>query len=144
MKSLIVFTAFLLNLLPLSVFADEADSRTALAVSADEKTEILAGMRNNLLSVQQILAALAEEDFATVEQIAGELGKMDHSEEILQRRKKMPESYRSIGPSLHQGFQALSRDARDFGDVQHSLAQLSEVMGICTGCHHNYRLHVAD
>lgn len=45
---------------------------------------------------------------------------------------------------MHLGFQDVARDARDFGDVQHSLAQVSSVMNKCITCHSSYRLIVAD
>jgi len=101
-------------------------------------------MRKNLITIQKFISALSKEDFDTVEQLAGELGSMDHSEEALGRRNSMPEGYRSYGPRLHMGFQALSRDARDFGDAQHSLGQLAEVMGTCITCHQSYRLVVSE
>ncbi len=142
MKFSITVFVFTLIFFSNNIFADNIDGRVAIKVSAKVKIQILEDMRKNLTSIQLIVAALANEDFEQVVKIAGELGSMDHTEEAMMRRKSLSEEYRSLGPQLHMGFQSLSRDARDFGDVQHSLGQLSNVMNVCVACHQGYRLEV--
>jgi len=142
MKSLITTVTFALVLISNQILAEDLDRRIAIKAPVNVKQQILKDMRKNLTSIQQIVMALANEDFEQVGKIAGELGSMDHSEEAMERRKLMSEEYRSLGPQLHMGFQSLSRDARDFGDVQHSLGQLSDVMNTCIACHQGYRLEV--
>ncbi len=142
MKFSITVFVFTLIFFSNNIFADNIDGRVAIKVSAKVKIQILEDMRKNLTSIQLIVAALANEDFEQVVKIAGELGSMDHTEEAMMRRKSLSEEYRSLGPQLHMGFQSLSRDARDFGDVQHSLGQLSNVMNVCVACHQGYRLEI--
>ncbi|MBT3723385.1 MAG: hypothetical protein HOM14_17745 [Gammaproteobacteria bacterium] len=142
MKFSITVFVFTLIFFSNNIFADNIDGRVAIKVSSKVKIQILEDMRKNLTSIQLIVAALANEDFEQVVKIAGELGSMDHTEEAMMRRKSLSEEYRSLGPQLHMGFQSLSRDARDFGDVQHSLGQLSNVMNVCVACHQGYRLEV--
>jgi len=142
MKFSITVFVFTLIFFSNNIFADNIDGRVAIKVSAKVKIQILEDMRKNLTSIQLIVAALAKEDFEQVVKVAGELGSMDHTEEAMMRRKSLSDEYRALGPQLHMGFQSLSRDARDFGDVQHSLGQLSDVMNVCVACHQGYRLEV--
>ncbi|MES9877832.1 MAG: hypothetical protein ABW162_05675 [Candidatus Sedimenticola sp. PURPLELP] len=138
-----VFSLVLFGL-SLPVLAETTDHRTAIKIPAKFKPQILADMRKNLETIQGIVVALSSENFDRVAELASELGSMDHSDEVIQRRTLMPEAYRGLGPQMHLGFQAIARDARDFGDVNHSLEQLAALMAICTSCHANYRLEVSD
>ncbi len=142
MKLNISIISIILLLLSSQVTAEVQDSRTEIQIPAKFKPQILADMRKNLEVTQGIVSALAREDFEQVEKLASTLGRMEHSEELKQRRKLMPVGFRALGPKMHLGFQAISRDARDFGDVQHTLEQLSELMAICTACHNTYRLEI--
>ena len=136
------FLAFLF--LPFQLMAEAVDNRSAVKIPAKFKPQVLADMRKNLEVIQGIVAALAKEDFEVAAKTASILGRMDHTDEVMQRRKFMPEGFRKLGPQMHMGFQALARDARDFEDIQHSLEQLSKIMSTCTACHQSYRLEVTD
>lgn len=138
MKKILFLLLF--SSLPFAVAAESVDNRESIPVAAKVRTHILADMRVNLETVQYIVEALAKEDFDAVEKAASKLGSMDHTEETMQRRQLMPEGYKVLGPRMHMGFQAIARDARDFGEVSHTLEQLSSVMRICMACHQSYRL----
>lgn len=116
------------------------DTRIAVTLPAKAKQQILSDMRMHLEVVQGIITALAKEDLNQVADLAYKLGHMDHSEEVMKRRQLMPQGYRALGPQMHLGFQAIARDARDFGDIGQTLEQLSAAMKACTTCHQTYRI----
>ncbi|MEN8170355.1 MAG: hypothetical protein ABFS08_09055 [Pseudomonadota bacterium] len=138
MKKILSFLFFIS--LPFITSAESSDGREAILVPEKVRIQILADMRVNLETIQQVINALAREDFEAIEKAASKLGSMDHTEEMMQRRQLMPEGYRALGPRMHMGFQAIARDARDFGEVSHTLEQLSSVMSTCMACHQSYRL----
>lgn len=55
----------------------------------------MADMRKNMETIHGIITALAKEDLDQVEQLAFALGRMDHSDDIMQRRQLMPEAFRA-------------------------------------------------
>lgn len=64
-----------------------ADNRIAVKLPAKAKLTILKDMRNHLEIVQSIVSALAKEDFEMVAEFASKLGHMEHSDEVMKRRK---------------------------------------------------------
>ena len=139
-----LFLSIIFLLLSFQLVAETSDTRIAIQIPEKFKPLLLSEMRRNLEVVQGIVAALSKEDFEQVEKLASKLGRMDHSDELIQRRKLMPEGYKSLGPQMHRSFQAIARDARDFGGVEQTLEQLSILMSVCTTCHRTYRLEVTE
>ncbi len=121
-------------------------SETRLFVKLPDmmNSHMLANMRDHLLAVQQIQAAMAE-------------GKWDEAAEIAEKRLGMssldshgashiagfmPEGMQAAGTSMHRAASRFALKARDAGvtpDWPGVTAALADVLQACNGCHAGYR-----
>lgn len=122
-----------------------ADSRIEVEFPAPLREHTLANMRDHLLTLQDIQAALAA-------------GKFDLAGEISERRlgmssldahgahdvaKYMPQGMQDAGGAMHASasrFALAAQNASATQDVKPALAALAEVTARCVACHAAYRL----
>jgi hypothetical protein len=121
------------------------DRRVAVTFPADLREHTLANMRDHLLALQEIQAALAT-------------GKFDSAADVAERRlgmsslglhgahevaKYMPKGMQDAGTAMHRSASRLSvaaLDAAVTNDLKPALSALSEVTANCVACHAAYRL----
>ncbi len=122
-----------------------ADTRTLVHFPSQLRIHTLANMRDHLLSLQEIQAALAD-------------GQFDHAGEVAEQRlgmsslplhgahevaQYMPQAMREAGTQMHRSasrFAVEARNAGVSGDVRPALAALSKVTQSCVACHASFRL----
>jgi hypothetical protein len=122
-----------------------ADRRVEVEFPAELREHTLANMRDHLLTLQQIQAALAA-------------GKFEQAGDISERRlgmsslaahgahevaKYMPQGMQDTGSAMHRSasrFAVAAQDAAATNDVKPALAALAEVTANCVACHAAYRL----
>ncbi len=116
-----------------------ADAREAIALSADERTHMLEGMRLYLQALQGIVESLAANNMSGVAQYAQEAGAKMLQGAPMSIPLKAPLTFTALGLNTHEKFDVLSERARNAsrGDV---LQALADIMANCTGCHSAYRV----
>lgn len=119
--------------------------RVEVEFPVELREHTLANMRDHLLTLQEIQAALAA-------------GKYDQAADISERRlgmsslaahgahevaKYMPQGMQDTGSAMHRSasrFAVAAQDAGATNDVKPALAALAEVTANCVACHAAYRL----
>lgn len=122
-----------------------ADTRTLVQYPETLRIHTLANMRDHLLSLQEIQAALADGRFDQAGEIAEQrLGmsslKLHGAHEVAQY---MPRAMQDMGTEMHRAasrFAVVAGDAAVSGDVKPALAALSRVTQSCVACHASFRL----
>lgn len=125
--------------------APAKDPRVDVEFPAALREHTLANMRDHLLALQEIQAALAT-------------GKFDRAADISEKRlgmsslaahgahevaKYMPQAMQRVGSAMHRSasrFAVAAQDTAATNDVKPALALLAEVTANCVACHAAYRL----
>lgn len=119
-----------------------SDGRTAIVVSADERTFVLGEMRVFLEAVQTITEDLAGQDMAAVAEAAHGVGMASTGGEPAALIAKLPLEFKSLGMATHRAFDDLGAEASGIGDPMVVLGQLGAILNNCTTCHAGYRFAV--
>jgi cytochrome c556 len=117
------------------------DKRIAINLSANEKNQILAEMREFLHGFHGIHLAMARQDMKTVALTARPMGA------LLDRipvgmKERLPEEFTQLAIAMNEAFQAVAHDAENNGDISKTHENLAEVMTYCSGCHDTYRFNI--
>ena len=121
------------------------DGRQLVSFPARLKEETLTNMRDHLLALQQIQAALAKQEYDLAADIAEQrLGmtslNLHGAHEVA---KYMPDGMKAAGSGMHRNasrFAVAAKDAAITGDLKPVLEALSNVTAQCVACHAGYRL----
>jgi hypothetical protein len=121
------------------------DRRQAVAFPAPMREHTLANMRDHLLALQEIQAALARQQFDRAADLAeGRLGMSSlglHGAHEVARF--MPKGMQDAGTAMHRAASRVALAARDagaMGDLRPALSSLAELTATCVACHAAYRL----
>lgn len=117
-----------------------ADDRALLTLTAGERDFVLNEMRNFLLSVQGIVAALADGKPGQAAAAARASGMGTTHGVPRSLMMKLPQEFRQLGMDTHKRFDTLALEAEGMGDRQQILSQLAAILANCNGCHASYRL----
>ncbi len=118
------------------------DLRTPIFVTAAERVALLAEMRHFLDTVQEISAAATENDMETVSQTAAAVGMKLARTTPPALLKKFPASFSEMAATTHISFDELSLSASVSDEPLEIVAELADIMLICTACHGSYRFEV--
>ena len=128
-------------LLSMPLSAHSADSRQLVKLPRMMQEHMLASMRDHLLSVHEIQAALAKGEFDKAADVAearlGMSSLASHGAEHM--APYMPKAMQEIGTSMHHAASRFALKAKE-GDATQSLAALAEVTQQCVACHTGYRI----
>ena len=121
------------------------DRRVLVTFPAELREHTLANMRDHLLALHEIQAALATDKYdqasTVAEQRLGMTSLTAHgAHEVAQY---MPKGMQEAGSAMHRSASRLSTAALDAAvtkDVRPALAALAEVTANCVACHAAYRL----
>lgn len=142
---------------------DGGDGRQLVNFPPEMRQHTLANMRDHLLALSEILAAMAAGQYAKASRVAGSrLGMDSPSAAGCQDEKAaakpqmskatgmdhrmgefMPEGMRQLGLDMHQAASAFAGEAAKAartGNAKPALAALSRVTQQCTSCHSAYKL----
>ena len=127
---------------PVVVAVENDDGRTAISLTSSERNLILEEMRGFLISSQQIIKAVAEDEMADAAVAARKSGRAAQEEAPTALREKLPMQFKQLGLDTHTKFDQLALDAEDMEDTEQTLTQLAELMQNCVTCHATFRLDV--
>ncbi|MEE9389234.1 MAG: hypothetical protein V3U96_11550 [Paracoccaceae bacterium] len=120
------------------------DGRTAILLAPGERDHVLGEMRGLLEAVQSITEGLANDDMEQVAASATSVGMALAGDENPTLIAKLPLQFKKNGFAAHTAFDNLAANARDFGDKDMLLQELSVILGACTACHAGYRIALED
>lgn len=120
-----------------------SDGRTAILLEKKERDLVLAEMRVFMESVQQITRGISTDDMELVAKYARKSGSNAAKEVPASLIGKLPLSFKKLGSDTHARFDTLALDAETFGDRDHTLSQMSELLKNCVACHAAYRFEVS-
>lgn len=118
------------------------DPRTPIYVTAAERIALLAEMRGFLETVQAISEAATENDMETVAEYATASGMKLARTTPAALMKKFPPNFNEMGAATHIGFDELAISASVSEDPLEIVAELSDLMLVCTACHGTYRFEI--
>lgn len=115
------------------------DLRAIVEIPKNVRQSMRELMRQHLSDLQEIQQALAESNFNPAADIAEfSLGLSSLGPRNTRQGSYMPAGMRHLGVEMHRASSRLALAAQE-ADMTKSLAGLSEVTGICVGCHASYR-----
>jgi len=119
---------------------DHPDGRLSIKLTESERNLVLGEMRGFLVSVQQIVQGLAEEDIGKVVESARKSGRAAQGAVPGSLVGKLPMDFKKLGFDTHSRFDQLALDAEALEDPAVVHEQLARLMENCVGCHAAYRL----
>ncbi len=120
------------------------DGRTAILLNDNERNHVLGEMRSLLEAVQSITEGIVADDMELVAESATSVGMALATGEDPALIAKLPLEFKTNGFAAHSAFDSLAANARDFGDKDMALSELSEILGACTSCHAGYRIALEE
>lgn len=121
------------------------DGRALVKFPKAMREHTLTNMRDHLLALQQIQAALAQQEYDRAADIAEQ--RLGMSSLALhgahESSKYMPKGMQEAGTGMHRNasrFAVAAKDAAATGDLKPALAALSGVTAQCVACHAGWRL----
>ena len=120
------------------------DDRLLVELPGPVQTMIRHEMRQHLVSLQGIIAAMADQRLEDAANIAskqlgsGSMGR--HRASGGGPGRHLPAAMRSIGMSMHAAADALAEAADAGNNIIEALQQLGQITAACSGCHSGYRI----
>lgn len=145
MVKILLKSAALMLLIVFSAHAEHAerpmhvDNRTKLMLTADERAEFLAEMRQMLASVQGIMQGIGESDrdrIAGAARLSGNRMSRATPDAV---RAKLPQSFKEIGGPTHMMFEELAIRA-ETDDMDMLARDTGKLMNQCMTCHATFRV----
>jgi len=119
--------------------AEIQDTRLAIEFPNGIKQAMLERMRRNLSDVHEIQSALAESNFERAAEVAEfSLGLSSLGPHNARQAPYMPPEMQHLGMEMHSASSRVARAAQE-ADAMKALGALSQVTGLCVGCHAIYR-----
>jgi hypothetical protein len=136
----VICILLLLGVFATAAGAGDSDTRTVVKLTPPQRAMVLTEMRQFLAGLQQITAALAQDDMERVAGVAHSLGSPMTHHMPADLKQALPEEFRKLGFSVHADFDQIALDAAELGDSGHTLSQLGETLSKCNACHDAYRI----
>lgn len=121
--------------------ASDSDTRIKVKLPAMMQEHMLGNMRDHLLALHEIQAALAKGESDKAAEIAEQRIGMSSliSHNAAHMAPYMPKAMQDIGTEMHHAASRFALIAKE-GDLPHALAALSQVSQQCVACHAAYRI----
>jgi len=116
----------------------EVDDRVLLTIPFEDREDLLRVMRGNLNQVKQMLGALAEDDFETIEKVANDMTFNKKKGDGLAIRGNA--AYTAMGVQFHAVNTVELRDAARAKDGKRVLRALTTTLSTCTSCHATFKV----
>jgi len=124
--------------------APQSEDRTAVVLTAVEKTAVLGEMRGLLETAQSVIEAATSDNVAAIPDIVAPFGMIAVQNESVQLAAKLPLEMKTMGYDAHRAMDALGQMAKDGASGEEILSTLGEAMVLCTTCHASYRFVASD
>jgi hypothetical protein len=122
---------------------DDLDSRAPVPLLPMMAAHQKQNMRDHLLAVQEIVAALATEDFAAVERAAGRIAYSERMGQMCTHMGAGAPGFTEQALAFHHTADGIVVAARE-GDRARVLTALGATLGTCTSCHAAWKQQVVD
>ncbi|MDF3067799.1 MAG: hypothetical protein K0R38_3400 [Polyangiaceae bacterium] len=122
---------------------DRMDARTPVPLLPMMAHHQKQSMRDHLVAVQQIIAAVASKDFAAVEKAASRIGFSESMGRTCSHMGAGAPGFTETALQFHHGADKIGEAARK-RDTEAILTSLGQTLSQCTGCHAQYKQHVVD
>jgi hypothetical protein len=100
-------------------------------------------MRDHLVAVQEIVTAMATDDFAAIERAAGRIGFSEQMGQMCTHMGAGAPGFTDLALGFHHSADAIAAAARQ-GDRVAVTRALGSTLQTCTGCHAAFRQSVVD
>jgi len=121
----------------------ELDGRTAVPLLPPMAVHMREQMREHLVTIQAISAALADDDLERAAVAADTLGTSPTSGMMCEHMGAGAPGFTERGLEMHRSADAIATAARA-GDHAGTLRALSATLSNCTGCHATYRQEIVS
>ena len=117
-----------------------ADGRLAIVLEPGERAFVLAEMRSFVAGLQQVTAALANDDMKSAAAAARAMGMAAAHTAPAPMVGKLPLEFKTLGFAVHREFDTIAMDAESLGEPKHTLTQLAGTLQQCVACHATYQI----
>lgn len=117
-----------------------SDGRVVVQLSPQERNYLLAEMRNMLISVQQLVTALADNDRSKAVLTAQSASSHGSTQGPMTLMVKLPNEFKQAGAAMHAGFRELAASIERGDASERVYSQLANQLTYCVGCHETYRV----
>jgi hypothetical protein len=100
-------------------------------------------MRDHLLAVQEIVRAVASDDFAAIERAAGRIGFSEETGQMCTHMGAAAPGFTEQGLAFHHTADGIAVAARERDRVR-VLEQLGATLETCTSCHSSWKQQIVD
>ncbi|HUI25860.1 MAG TPA: hypothetical protein VL403_07205 [Candidatus Kryptonia bacterium] len=122
---------------------DRMDSRRALPLLPMMANHQKQNMRDHLAVVQEIIAAVASDDFGAVERASGRIGYSEQMGQMCTHMGAGAPGFAEQALAFHRTADTITAAARQH-DRNGVLRALSNTLQTCTGCHATWKQNVVD
>jgi hypothetical protein len=119
------------------------DGRAALPLLPMMANHQKQNMRDHLVAVQEIVTAVAADDFATVERAAGRIGFSESMAQMCTHMGAGAAGFTERALEFHRTADTIAVAARQ-GNAPAVLHALGKTLNACTGCHAAFKQQVVD
>jgi len=137
MKTLIIIVL----LISIHANANDTDTRQLVEFPTMMQTHMMSNMRDHLVTINQILSYLANDELDKAAEIAENnlgMGSLK-SHNASHMAKFMPEGMRNAGTNMHKAASRFALVAEE-GDAMESYKALTEITTACVACHAGYKV----
>jgi hypothetical protein len=122
---------------------DRLDTRTAVPLLPMMANHQKQNMRDHLVAVQEIVAALASDDFAGVERAAGRIGFSEQMGQMCTHMGAGAPGFTERALEFHHTADRVAVAAREH-DTTRVLSELGATLSTCTSCHATWKQQLVD
>ena len=122
---------------------DAMDTRTPVPLVPMMASHQKQNMRDHLAAVQEIVAAVAANDFPGVEKAAGRIGFSEQMGMMCQHMGAGAPGFTEAALNFHHTADSITEAAKR-KDAQAVLTALSTTLATCTSCHSTFKQEVVD
>ena len=122
---------------------DRLDARTPVPLLPMMANHQKRNMRDHLAAVQQIVAATARNDFATIEKAARRVGFSEQMGQMCEHMGAGAPGFTELALKFHHDADKIGDAARKH-DSQLVLTLLGQTLSQCASCHEAYKQHIVD
>jgi hypothetical protein len=116
------------------------DGRTVILLAPAERAIMLTEMRGFVVGLGRITDGLARDDMPAVAAETRALGTAKAHDVPVEMLARLPLEFKKRAFAVHDGFDAIARDAEALHAPKHTLGQLGGVLSQCAACHERYRV----
>jgi hypothetical protein len=119
---------------------DQMDQRTPLPLLPMMAHHQKQNMRDHLVAVQEIIAALSVKDFDAVRVSAGRIGYSERMGQMCEHMGSGAPGFTPLSLKFHHTADTIGEAAKN-GDADGILRALGNTLAVCTSCHQTFKQH---